>query len=461
MQDVFAQWLQPPRAVDLRRLAAIAAFAASPFATAAEPDRREELGCDGEWARTPLCVERAKALEARAKIEAVLHSLADVPQPPWVLEDHAAARAFYDEGLELFRDEYFGDAAVRFDPALKTLLRIQREYSDLVDNAVAGAEAQLAKEDFGAALDGFTKILAAWEPDHVAARAGAAQALAGQNATRMATEAIEMVENGQPQRARALLDSIATDARVTAVDKAYDALSEYETRRQVNADITAGHAALDRMDAEAAVQAFRDALTADPESDAARDGLAEALRRTDQNALDRLRQDLAGQLAQESWTDAIPTIRRIATLEPAADEVRRLPELADLVQLEARLDSALSDPRRATAKAHRSETRAVIASTREPARVGERIHAKGQQLEQRFNAWTLPVPVTIHSDNRSEIVIRPGRELGRFRTTELSVYPGRYTLLARRSGFRERRIELSVQPESEPIVLELVCDERF
>lgn len=442
-------------------LAAMVAIAA-PTLHATATGGLDELGCEGKWAQTPLCVERARALDARAKIEAVLPSLARVPRPPWGLADHAAAQALYDEGLALFREEYFGDAAAKFEPALEALLAIKREYGQLVADAVAEAQGLLAKEDFSGALDTFTEILTAWEPNHPEATAGAEQARRRQDASRLAAEAIALVNAGQPQRARALLGSIAPDAAATAVDTARRALHDYEARRRLNAQITAGHAALDGQDLEAAAKAFRAALAADPDSAAAKDGLANVLQQIDANRLASLRLALADQLANESWTDAVASIREISTLEPTADEVRlRLPELVRLVELESRLDSALAHPERAAAKTLRDETRAVVESTRDPVRVGRRIHAKGDQLARRFSEWTASIPLTIRSDNKTEIHIRPGRRLGKFRTTELEVFPGRYSLVARRAGFRERRVELTVAPDSDPIVLELVCNERF
>ena len=270
------------------------------------------------------------------------------------------------------------------------------------------------------------------------------------------------MEAGDPERAKNLLDSIEPHVRATTIDNARRAVRDYEARRHLHAQITAGHAALDRKDLKAAAQAFRAAIAADPQSAAAQDGLTDVLQRIDANELASLRLALNGQLADESWSDAVASIRQISTLEPTADEVRLdLPQLLRLVSLEDRLDSALAHPDRAVAKTLRDETRALVESTRDPGRVGHRIHTKGNELERRFNQWTAPVPLTIRSDNKTEIHIRPGRKLGKFRTTELEVFPGRYRLVARRTGFREKTIELIVPPDSAPIILELVCNERF
>lgn len=420
-----------------------------------------ELGCEGEWAASALCVERARALDARAKAEAVLSSLGRVEQPPWQPADLAAASALYDEGVALYRDEYFGDAAGKFEPAVDRLQAIQDEYDVLVDQTTETARDQLAQENFAEALAGFRQLLA-WNPADAAARVGAEEAEAGQRVQDVANEATRLIEAGQPERARTLLDGLAADIRPRALRSAQDLLRRFDAQVEHNALIGAGHAALDRRNWVAAEAAFRNALAIDANSVAAKDGLAQVGRYSVEARLATLRETLAAQVAEESWADAVATIGVIARLDAAAPEATaQLPEVQQLDALEKRLDSALADPRRAVARTLRDATRALIETSKDRSRVGKRIHAKGMALEEQLEKWTVPVALTIHSDRNTEIHMRPGRKLGKFRSTDLEVYPGRYTLVARRQGFREKKLSLDVKPGSTPITVELVCDERF
>ena len=419
------------------------------------------LGCEGDMAETPLCVEWSQALDARAKIEAVLADLAAVEQPPWPPADLAAANALFEEGLALFRDEYFGDAAAKFEPALATLQAIQRSFEAGLDAALTEARRQLAAEDFEASRTAFRRVLA-WQPAHAAALTGVAHAEAGERIKGLATEALAHIAAGDTETARALLDGIASDFPGATLRQARRALADFDARTRRNGFITAGYAALDRQDWRAATAAFERALAIDAGSTAAQDGLAQARRGAADLALSALRQTLETALADESWKAAIDAVREIERIEPDAAELgSHLPELERLAALESRVDQALADPQRALARAMRDNTRALIAETADPSAVGERIHGKGLALQAQFDRWTAAVAVTIRSDNRTEILMRPGRKLGRFRTRNLEVYPGTYTLLARRKGFREKTLPLTVQPGSAPVVVELVCDERF
>ena len=418
------------------------------------------LGCDGKWAESPLCVERARALEARAKIEAILSALAAVDRPPWPPGDLAAANALYDEGAALFRDEYFGDAALKFEPALAKLESIRTWFEEHVADTRREARERLAAEQFAPALAGFRRVLR-WQPDDATAASGAADAETGQLVQRNAAEAIRLVQTGQAERARNLLAGLP-DFPSTTRDEARRALRDFDRATRLGAHITTGHAALDRGDWDAAKRSFRQALGVDPASAAAKDGLARAGHGALESGLAALRRTLAAQLADEAWPESVATVREIAELAPDAHEVsERLAEFERLAELEMRVDQALADPGRAAAKTMRAETRTIIAATAKRREVGERIHAKGRQLERQFGMWTTPVPLVIRSDNRTELRMRPGRRLGTFKSVDLEVYPGTYTLIGRRDGFREKKVDVSVEPGSGPVVVELVCDERF
>ncbi|MYF49350.1 MAG: hypothetical protein F4220_04270 [Gammaproteobacteria bacterium] len=92
---------------------------------------------------------------------------------------------------------------------------------------------------------------------------------------------------------------------------------------------------------------------------------------------------------------------------------------------------------------------------------GPRIDAKLLELREVFTAWTQAVKLTLHSDNRTEVRISPGRALGKFRELQLEVLPGDYVASGRRAGFREVRLPVAVPPGSPPLTLEVFCNERF
>ncbi len=436
-----------------------AAIACVSLLAVAGPD--DAIGCEGAWAESPLCIERAEALDARAQVEALLAMLATVDQPPWNPRDQADASALYDEGMELYRDEYFGDAAAKFVPALARLQDLRKDFEDLLRTTLDEANAHLANEEFGEAGAKFDRLLV-WRPASEAARGGADRARTGSEVVRAAAEAMRLLRAGDAAGARALLSGLPAGLPFTALADARQALREHERRERVAGRVTAGHAALDRGDWSGAESAFREALAVDAGSTAAAEGLAQASRRKTAADLARLRKSFLADLDREDWTGALDTLSKLATLAPDAPQIaEHQPRLARLAAMETRVDAALEDPRRAASPSLREETRALLGDAADPAWVGQRIHEKALRLREQFDLWTQPVPLTIRSDNRTDVLIRPGRALGRFTDRELRVFPGRYTVVGRRKGFREKNVDVVVSPGSAALFVEVACDERF
>ena len=434
------------------------AVACVPVLAAAGDDA---IGCEGAWAESPLCVERAEALDARAQVEALLAMLATVDQPPWNPKDLADASALYDEGMELYRDEYFGDAAAKFGPALARLHDVREEFEGLLRTMLDEGNLHLANEEFGEAAEKFDRLLV-WRPASQAARSGADRARTGREVARVAAEAMHVLRAGDAAGARTLLSGLPAGLSFTALADARRALREHERRERVAGRLTAGHAALDRGDWSGAESAFREALAVDAGSTAAAEGLAQAARRKTSADLASLRKSFAAQFDREDWTGALNALSMLATLAPDAPEIaEHRSRVARLAAMETRVDAALEDPRRAASASLREETRALLSQAADPVRVGRRIHEKARRLREQFDLWTQPVTLTIHSDNRTDVLIRPGRALGRFTDRELHVFPGRYTVVGRRNGFREKNVDVEVLPGSAALFVEVACDERF
>ena len=69
--------------------------------------------------------------------------------------------------------------------------------------------------------------------------------------------------------------------------------------------------------------------------------------------------------------------------------------------------------------------------------------------------------VAITSDNSTEVSVTPVGQLGAFRLRELDLKPGHYTIIGRRDGFRDVRLELDVAPGQQETKLSVQCTERI
>ena len=419
------------------------------------------VGCDGEWANSPICRERQAAVDTRARAEALMERLPDLAEPPWDPAEFESADALYREGMALYRDEYFGDAAARFQSATDRLIGIEQAFQAFVAQRLAAADAALEEEDFDAASAGYDAVLDLL-PGSGEASLGLSAANRGMAARESLEQARQSIVQGDLETAESRLESIPPEMLGDGVAEARRQIGAARQQDRLSRSMSRGFRHLDRGEWQEAEAAFTEALRADPAATAARDALEDLRRRRTGAELAAHRTRLEAQVALESWTEARTLLEQMRELDPDdATTARDLARIGHLAEVEGRIDGYLSRPQRLAAKGVRDQVTSLLDTTADPQAYGARITAKRERLLQALTTWTTPVELTIRSDDRTEVRIRPGRVLGKFRERRLEVFPGDYVLSGRRVGYREVSLPVAVAPGADALSFEVVCHERF
>ena len=95
------------------------------------------------------------------------------------------------------------------------------------------------------------------------------------------------------------------------------------------------------------------------------------------------------------------------------------------------------------------------------------INPKGPQLtehlvklDQLIQTIQIPVPVTLESDNLTEVEIYRVGKLGTFSAKELTLKPGNYTIVGWRNGYKDVRQEIRVEP-GRPLQTTIICTDQI
>lgn len=390
-----------------------------------------------------------------------MEGLAAVNDPPWAPADLTAAEALHAEGMALYRDEYFGDAAAKLQAALARLEAIDEAFQALVLGKLADGVALLAAGQNAQAAAEFEAVLN-WMPGSAEAAQGLAAARQGADAEVLLGEANRLIDRGEFGAAEQRLNAVPPGRLRQGVGEARARIEAVRRQDRFNRGMSAGYRHLDRAEWAQAEAAFSEALRADPASTAVQDALQELRRRRAEAELARLGEQAEAELEDGNWVAAQPLLERIRELAPNdAQAADRLARVNRLVDVERRVDAHLAKPERLSTKGVRDQVAGLLADAEAQGGHGARIDAKLLKLREAFGAWTHAVKLTLRSDNRTEVLMLPGRPLGRFRELELEVLPGDYVVSARRTGYREVRLRVQVPPGSAPQTLEAVCNERF
>ncbi|MEO6186110.1 MAG: protein kinase [Steroidobacteraceae bacterium] len=241
-------------------------------------------------------------------------------------------------------------------------------------------------------------------------------------------------------------------ARVLARQRA----NEFETL------LTTGAEALGQGQLPAAESAYTRAAALNPGDPRAVDGQARVaeIRTSQRNA-----QDLATGVAlerEERWDEAVAhyqaVLARDAKLFFAQDGQARATRR---VQLDRELQDYLDRPQRLSAAAVRIAAERALARSDATTPHTPRLGRQVMQLKSLLAALATQVRVAITSDNSTEVSMTQLGRLGVFHLREVELPPGRYTVIGRRDGFRDVRLELDITSGQQATALAVQCTERI
>jgi hypothetical protein len=248
-------------------------------------------------------------------------------------------------------------------------------------------------------------------------------------------------------------------ARETPAKSAPTSVEPRPTARRFDELMTDGLAQLERRDWPAAEQSFGAALKLRPADPSAADGLARAKDGLQRDALARLRQEAQALESAERWDDALAAHQRAAAIDPTVDFAREGRARSErMIALQARLNGYLANPSRLSSPRVRDEAQQFLASL-EPAG-GPRLAQSKQRLASALARAAATVTVVLASDNATEVTVHRVGSLGRFQSRVVALSPGTYTLVGSRPGYKDVRVEVTVDPDSPPPRVFIACEER-
>lgn len=250
--------------------------------------------------------------------------------------------------------------------------------------------------------------------------------------------------------------------------RAQQAFADAETainRQNFLAQMSEGYKALQAEDFAAALSAFAKAKAldnSDPSAQSAQQAIAETQSRQQQAVIDR-QMDSAAKLAQqEQWQQAQQIYRQLLEDDSSlVDAKAKLIPVEIRAQLDQQLVSLLDDPLALADKATYAKATTWLADAQGIANPGPRLRNQIQQLETLIQRATLPISVSLISDNQTEVTIYRVAKLGTFARQTVALTPGRYTIVGSRRGYRDVRIELTLRGEEieEPTIIR--CTEKI
>lgn len=290
------------------------------------------------------------------------------------------------------------------------------------------------------------------------------------------------------KRAATVAQLVAWMAQARALEQDGDwqtALDVYEQAVNLDPQSIEAREGLERVNAEIEEQRFRElmstalAATKTGRFDLAREALSgaqklrpdssdirgaeERLRRAEQeHQIAANRQRATTLAAAERWREAANAYSAVLAIDPQAQfAVHGLEQSRRLAELHDQLDQYILQPGRLQSDQPRANAKILLALLQAMEGKGPRLLQKQNQLDAALQLAETPVQVQLRSDEMTDVRIDRVGDLGRFKESTVSLLPGTYTVRGSRTGYRDVRLSLIVQPGTVATPLVVRCEEQI
>ncbi len=318
----------------------------------------------------------------------------------------------------------------------------------------------LSEERTGEALDSFKRALA-MAPDNEDARAGAkiaenrdtVLALYRRALAHEQSEALPAAEHVLAELEQ--LDSSYLPAQALS-DRVRERLEKLQFERQMS--LFFNELQKDNLaQAREALGKLKETAAADPQVIRAEEMLAA---REETARLDLLRGRGETLSANEAWEEALAMYRQaLAISADALFAVNGIEQARKRAELDQALENSLSQPDRLQEEAQLDAAKQLLDYARQFSPGGARLRGQINRLETLVAYAATPVPVTLNSDNKTNIAIYHVGKMGTFFSTQITLKPGKYTVVGSCNGFHDVRETLIVDPEKSDNQLFVACRE--
>ncbi len=163
---------------------------------------------------------------------------------------------------------------------------------------------------------------------------------------------------------------------------------------------------------------------------------------------------------EDRWVDALAEYEAALKLDPKLEFATAGRErLAPRVELLRQIDTMLASQDRLMSAAVREQAQALVAEAEKLSASSATLRQKSQALATRLSQYEAPVRVALVSNSQTEVVVYKVGRIGAFDRREIELLPGTYTVVGTRSGFRDVRRELTVQPGQNSPTLDIRCED--
>lgn len=283
-------------------------------------------------------------------------------------------------------------------------------------------------------------------------------------------QVIELVIAAQQQEnSRAFTDAKSLYQQALNLDAAWLPASQGLKRvnaslllQRFNVTMSRGFASLEAGDVDNARDAFNAAKKIMPQSSAPADGLTQLATVSQAQEISRLKANAEQAESAEEWPGAISLFEQLLRVDPTLIFARQgLEQARQRQKLHEIMTRYLADPGLMRDDDELNTAKQTLITSSRVNNRGSQLRKQIGDLSHLISLARIPIPVVLTSDNVTSVTVYKVGAFGALARRELSLFPGNYTIVGKRSGYRDVQRRLTLVGGSSPQAIDVSCDEKI
>lgn len=377
----------------------------------------------------------------------------------WAFDSYQQALELADQGDQFYKQQDYRSAIERYQSAAQQMDNLGQRLPAIIDenirqglDALGQGKSSLAKQKFQQALTLDANSIAA---------------LAGLGRAENLDQVLDYFADGQQFEQHFLTDDLLDniDNAKVSYQKAHDLDDKYKPAQEAIERVSGliedkkfrqfmskGFIHLFSKQYSSSQKAFSNALKIKPNDITAKGAYSQSLASNRSASLSSLLGVAKQQEANEQWSQALANYQVV--LQRDSNQVSaKLGQIRARARdgLDTRLENVLSDPLSLVKTSINQKAQNALRDARAILKKGPRLEKQIRELELAMSQLGQNIKFVFSSDEETQItLIKAGAkkiELGKFKTKNLALKPGRYVIRGVRLGYQDVRKEIEVLPE--------------
>ena len=163
---------------------------------------------------------------------------------------------------------------------------------------------------------------------------------------------------------------------------------------------------------------------------------------------------------QDNWLQAKINFAEVLRHMPENEKaVKGLKLSEEILEIQFILDQHINSPYRLTDKNILNNVKEILIQAERVTEHSTSIKSKIDKLKKLIDIFNRLIPVTIKSDNRTDIKVRSFGKLGVVLNKTIQLKPGNYIFEGTRKGFKSKLLQVTIPYNQKSYIISIICDE--